>query len=268
MRILKLHYSAPMKLNMLQKEIMARGASRLFPVYLVNEFPKSGGTWLKYMLGDALDVPPWIKDKIVWQTCVLQGHWINPRGKCKTVILYRDARDVMVSYYYHCFFINEFHNQPLVNLMRKHFKFEDYNDIRSNLLSFMKDIYYNPITPNFRWLDFVNAWWGQENIVTTRYEDLRSDTTKELQRIVFSLTGKNLQDLDAKRIADKFSIENMRKHQTMNSSTVANKQNAQISFIRKGSVGGWQDIFDDEALFWFEEIHGDALTRLGYRVKS
>jgi hypothetical protein len=257
---------APSKGAMIQKEFMAHVASRIDPVYLVNEFPKSGGTWLKHMLADSLGVPTWTKGSMSWRSCVLQGHWLKPRGRSRTVALFRDGRDVMVSFYHHAFFLNEFQNGSLVRKMRKQFHFDDYKDIRTNLLPFMRGIHETPISPHFRWIDFVDAWAGRDDVVITRYEDLRADAAAELDRIVFELTGEAPPPGRSAQIVDHYTMEQMRERKADLNPGVAGRQSAEVSFIRKGSVGGWSEAFTDEALEWFDAIHGDALRQLGYET--
>ena len=43
--------------NDLVRAGMVRLLSGVLPLYVVNEYPKSGGTWVGQMLGRALDVP-------------------------------------------------------------------------------------------------------------------------------------------------------------------------------------------------------------------
>ena len=255
---------SPRKGAMAQKELMAHVISRVVPVYLVNEFPKSGGTWLKHMLAESLNVPAWTKGRVSWGPCVLQGHWLAPRGSCRTVALFRDGRDVMVSFYYHCLFLNEFQNASLVRSMRDRFRFDDYDDIRSNLLPFMRGIHDNPMSPSFRWLDFVEAWIGRDGVVTTRYEDLRADAPGELDRIVTRLTGRCPPPGRSAGIAERHTMAAMRERKEELNPGVAGRQEAQISFIRKGAVGGWSDVFTEEALEWFDARHATTLERLGY----
>lgn len=266
MRSLRLSLRAPNKLAMLQKELMASAASRFYPVYTVNEFPKSGGTWVKHMLAECLGVPVWTKGKPVWQPCVLQGHWIKPRGKCRVVALLRDGRDVMVSLYFHSFFLNEFQNEPLVKASRERFRFADYKDVRGNLLAFMRGIDREPLSPHFRWADFTETWVDREGVMIARYEDLRANTAGELERIVTSLSGRRADPALFAAVAARYTMDEMRSRTAELNPGIIGRQRAEVSFIRKGSVGGWSDSFTDEALDWFENRHSKLLTRLGYQI--
>jgi hypothetical protein len=257
--------TAPAKQAVLQKEFVSRVQSRIKPVYVVNEYPKSGGTWLKMMLAEALELPAWTKGKPVWAPCVMQGHWGSSKGGCRMICLFRDGRDVMVSYYYHSFFRNELGNAPLVKLMRKRFNFNELEDIKGNLLPFMKGMFDDPISPNFSWLDFVNRWASRPDVLICRYEDLRLDTAGTLCRLFESLTGENGLDRGrAQNIADSYTMQNMRKRKAELNPGMKGQENAEISFIRKGSVGGWSEHFTDESLEWFEQRMGDSLDLLGY----
>lgn len=250
----------------LQKELVASVGSRLWPVYLVNEYPKSGGTWLKFMLAEALGLPAWTRGRPAWRSSVMQAHWLRPKGRCRVVVLFRDGRDVMVSFYYHCFFRNEFLNESLVRTMRERFDFTDFEDIRSNLPAFMKGILEEPITPGFTWRDFVRRWADDRDSVKCRYEDLRLDTAAELTRLVRELVGAELGRAEAERIAARYSMENMRARAALLNPGITGRQVAELSFLRKGKAGNWSESFTDEALAWFEAEHAAELGRLGYRL--
>lgn len=255
---------APSKLASLQKELVARVGSFVYPIYLVNEYPKSGGTWLKHMIAASCDVPVWSKGEVKWGSCVIQGHWNKPRGACRTVALFRDGRDVMVSFYYHCFFLNEFQNRPLVEIMRKRFKFSDYEDIGHNLLPFMVGMQESPISPSFNWASFVRKWWHRTDVVTTRYEDLRQNTAQELQRVMTELTGKQFELCFLESVVNELTMEKMRERKSELNPKVLGRQRAEKSFIRKGKVRGWEEVMSREAVEWFNDANGEELRLIGY----
>lgn len=88
MRIPLASIRAPRKGAMVQQEFVAHLALCMCPGYLVNEFRKSGGTWLKHMLADSLGVPVWAKGRMSWRSYALQGHWLKPFGRCRTSALF------------------------------------------------------------------------------------------------------------------------------------------------------------------------------------
>lgn len=219
---------------------LVRGFSGIAPYYIVNEFPKSGGTWLAQMLADALDLPFRRNAPIRLERSVTHGHFLNRFGLRNVVVLWRDPRDVLVSYYYHCYFINENFNSPLVKIMKNRLPFEDYNDINQNLPDFIRFLAKTPISPRFSWPEFVTTWsrWG----VQTSYEALRSDTVGELIRITRALSDKTLPENRAVQVAEMHSFANAKRKASQTESG-----DAEISFLREGSLGNWRQHFTRDA---------------------
>jgi hypothetical protein len=87
--------------------LMVHMLSGHLPLITVNEYPKSGGTWLAQMLSASLRLP-FPRNKLP-QICssIMHGHYLNPWGMDNVVVMWRDGRDIMVSWYYHCLFKNE-----------------------------------------------------------------------------------------------------------------------------------------------------------------
>lgn len=234
--------------------------SGLFPLYVVNEHPKSGGTWVAQMLGRALAVPFPRNRFPLFKSSMMHGHYLSPWGMKNVVVVWRDGRDVMVSWYHHCLFQNERGNTPLVDIVRKDLQFDDYENVRENLPQFIEYSFSRQRHPRFSWADFVRQWHGRSAVTYVRYEDLRQDTTRELQRIVLELTGIQLEYERAAEIAEEFSFSQQAGRQP----GVENKR----SFMRKGVVGDWHNHFGHEARKMFEELAGDELLLLGYERDS
>ncbi len=231
-------------------------SSRL-PLYIVNEFPKSGGSWFSQMLGCALGVPFPRNRLPSLRPSIMQGHYINPWGLNNVTIVWRDGRDVMVSWYYYSLFVHDLEeNAPLVKMVRKDLPFEDYDNIEENLPAFLEYAFTRPRHPRFSWSDFVRRWHGRKGVVHTSYEDLRRDTAGELQRVVIDLTAKRLEFDRATEIADEFSFARQ-------SGRNPGEENNR-SFLRKGVVEDWRNNFTQEACDVFDRYAGDELIRLGY----
>lgn len=260
---MKIPLHTPNRLAVAQKITLARAFSRL-PVYVVNEFPKSGSTWLKEMLAMGLDLPVWTRSNPQYRSCVMQAHWITPIGLKNVIGLWRDGRDVMVSFYYHSLFLNELSNKSIVDQTRAKLKFDDYEDIETNLPAFIDFQFNSPISPRFTWAEFVDVWWDRPGVRHVKYEDMRRDAAGEVQRLVKELTGKTLSDARAAEIEDACNMQNMQKR--IGDGERKQKDIAEISFVRKGSVGGWQEKFSDDAHAVFERHAGAALRKLGYET--
>ena len=246
----------PRKFEALIRLGMVHGLSGLLPLYIVNEYPKSGGTWVAQMLGCALGLPFPRNRTPKLEASIMQGHYLNSWGMNNVVLVWRDGRDVMISLYYHCLFYNDLYNAPLVHMVRKDLPLEDYEDVRKNLPAFIEYSFTRHRTLRFSWSDFVRSWHTHEDAVHVRYEDLHYDTAGELRRIVRELTGEQLDLGAAAAISEEFSFSK----QTGRERGEENKR----SFMRKGVVGDWRNHFSREAREVFDHYAGRELMQLGY----
>lgn len=246
----------------LRHKFLVRALSGVGFYTLVNEFPKSGGTWLAQMLADALDKPFRYGGRVELERSVTHGHFLRPLGLRNIVVLWRDPRDLLVSFYYHCYFVNEHHNAALVNLMKARCSFDDYADIRANLPTFIRFLSEDPVSPSFTWPEFAQVWAGRSGTVQTSYEALRADTPSELARVTEALTGATLPADLASDVAERHSF--MRAKQAAEQ---AISGHAELSFVREGALGGWRGHFtpDAEAAL-LEGGYAEAMRGLGYAV--
>ena len=226
------------------------------PLYVVNEFPKSGGTWLGQMLARALGIPFPRNRYPVLRPSIMHGHYLHPAGMRNVVVAWRDGRDVMVSWYHQCLFSHERKNDLQVERARRDLPFADYDDVRGNLPAFIEWSFTRPRAPRFSWSEFVRRWHPRRDVVHVRYERLREDTPGELARVVAALTGERLDPARAAAIADEFSFE----RQTGRRAGEEDKR----SFLRKGVVGDWRNYFTPEAREVFDAFAGTELVLLGY----
>jgi hypothetical protein len=243
------------KENELIRAGMVHLLSGTLPLYVVNEFPKSGGTWVGQMLGRALGVPFPRNSLPVLRPSIMHGHYLTPKGIKNAVIAWRDGRDVMVSWYHQQLILHEW-NERQVSRSRRELPLEDYTDVYENLPAFIEYAFTRPHSPRFSWTEFVRRWHGRKDATHVRYEDLRKDTAGELQRVILGLTGKRLSLEAATSIAEEFSFERQAGRQP-------GEENKR-SFLRKGVVGDWRSHFSPEARETFDRYAGDELILLGY----
>jgi hypothetical protein len=241
--------------NELLRTAMVHLLSGALPLYVVNEFPKSGGTWVGQMLGRALGVPFPRNRFPVLRPSIMHGHYLNPLGMKNVVVAWRDGRDVMVSWYHQQLISHEW-NERQVRRSRRELPLEDYEDVYENLPAFIEYAFTRPHSPRFSWAKFARRWHGRKDAVHVRYEDLRRDTAGELERIVLGLTGERLGPEEATAIAEEFSFERQAGRR-------AGEEN-RSSFLRKGVVGDWRNYFSPEARETFDRYAGEELILLGY----
>ena len=88
--------------NALLRLAVLRGATRPFADNaIVNEYPKSGGTWMSQMLAEALGLPFPRNRLPMMRSCLMQCHVLNPIGMRRVTVVWRDGRDIAVSFYHH-----------------------------------------------------------------------------------------------------------------------------------------------------------------------
>lgn len=242
-RVAALHYKA-----------FVRGLSGIAPYYLVNEFPKCGGTWLAQMLAMALDLPFRRNQPIKLEKAIVHGHFCNPIGLRNVVVLWRDPRDMLVSFYFHCFFMRQHGNELFVDMMRERAGYADFEDVRANMPRFLELIYGNPVSPRFTWPEFATVWLERPGAQQVRYEDLRRNAPGELQRLVLALTGAELPESRAADAADAYIFAKAKAKAEAEKRAAGQDGSA---FVREGSVGGWRPYFSSEA--------NDILSSQGYR---
>ena len=223
---------------------------------LVNEFPKSGGTWLCRMLRDvtgrqfADNNIPMAIDGIIKQ------HSIRSYPADRRILVWRDPRDVMVSLYYHCFFVHQDYpfNAVAVERARNRYQFEDYDAVAENLECFAMDQFVRPLTPPFTINDFGETWVGETDAVHVRYEDLRANTSTVLEGIVA--------ELDLPVVTDPTSVAKAHSLAAHGSSSTAPQQR---TFVRRGKVGGFADEMSSDLALRIYDACGPWVTALGYK---
>lgn len=241
----------------LMRSVYRRGYIALnptvFPTLHVNEFPKSGGTWLCRMLSECLD---WRFDDNAYPLpgkAVIKHHRLNFTPK-PTVTVIRDPRDVAVSYYHHCRrpFSGDGFNRNSVALMEERI-FSKHDDEAGELHAFVEAMTTDPITPRFTWGDFYRRN-DLSTAIVVRYEDMRADTAASLTR-VFQELEMDVPQERIKVVAESHNIEKILEKR---------EDTGEAHFIRKGAVGGWRDVLDETSVTRIERDAGALLSAYGY----
>ncbi len=244
------------RVNTSVRYLMVHFLSNQLQLYIINEYPKSGGTWVGQMFGRAINVPFPRNRFPLFRESIMHGHYLSSWGMKNVVIVWRDGRDVMASWYHHCLFPHGYGNVRLVRETRKNLSFNDIDDVKKNLPEFIEYAFTRQRHPGYSWSDFVKAWHNRNDIVYVRYEDLQSNTAEELKRIVFERTRRQMSIDEANNIDEEFSFLRMAGRQPGKE-----KKN---SFLRKGIVGDWRNLFCQRAREIFDLYAGDCLIKLGY----
>ena len=227
---------------------------------VISEFPKSGGSWIVSMLGDALQIPcrdiymrsgfdlfdgkkhPWYQGANEFDfpvQCVIKSHERPNSGAINfdvtQVHLYRDGRDVVVSKY---FFDKDFCVKNGITS-----SFEDDFD------SFVEKTSYE-------WANYVLAWREQSGVCSIRYEHFLADPAKEVGALIFGIFGENPEASYLESVVARFTREKF--------SASLDAAFSHNTFVRKGVAGDWRNYFSEDNASVFKSIAGDALIALGY----
>ena len=242
-----------------ERYLVCRTLSKWLPLYIVSEYPKSGGTWLSQMLAAALEIPFPRNRRIRYTSCVVHGHYLYSNGLSHAICMIRDGRDVMVSLYFHSLFENERSSPHVVRRTRSALAFRDDEDLSKNLPKFIEYVFHRQRKSRspfqFTWPQFVRSWSGRD-VCFVRYEELIDDTLGVLQDTVKRIATRSINSDRLQAIVDEFSFAKQ-------ASRKPGDENRH-SFLRKGVVGDWQNYFSMEARKIFDELAGEELILLGY----
>jgi hypothetical protein len=162
----------------------------------------------------------------------------------RVVLLVRDPADVAVSQYY----------QWKFRMTERKKRINDYPTDEISIYDFVM----NPDSGLPKVIDFMNAWARDlgriRDLLVVRYEDMRSDTSDTLRRILefIGTPGKAEEIAEAVRFA---SIDNMRALEQKRTfwlsgsrMTARDRDNPNTYKVRKAKVGGYRDEFTAEQL--------------------
>jgi hypothetical protein len=247
------------KFDALQRLVMVNCLSGLLPLFIVTEYPKSGGTWIGQMIAAYLGLPFPRNRRPPLRPCLMHGHMLPAPFMRNVTVVFRDGRDVMVSWYFHLLFENE-HNVPaLVARTRRALAFSDVDDVRHNLPRFIEYIFdlerqsWSPF--HFTWPEFVRRWHERAAHAVT-YEAMVADPQAALTAHLRALTQADPDPARVAAIVEQYSFARQAQR--------AAGEERRSSFLRKGTPGDWRDKFTRESARLFEQLAGAELRLLGY----
>ncbi len=244
------------KADALVRWIMWRTLSGRLPLYLVTEYPKSGGTWFSQMLAECLGVPYPQNRMPGLGRCVMHGHHLYHPSFRNVFCVVRDGRDALCSAYFHVLFDHGL-NRLLVKKFRQSVPFRDYERVRENMPAFIEFMFTardrGPF--KFTWSEFVRSWVGK-GVEVVKYEDLLADAPATLGRAVRKVLGVEVNAERLQEVHRKYRFENVARRKPGQEDTG--------SFLRKGVAGDWREKFSREACQVFDRFAGEELILMGY----
>ncbi|HVI06798.1 MAG TPA: sulfotransferase domain-containing protein [Candidatus Binatia bacterium] len=226
----------------------------------VGSYPRSGSTWLRFMLLEILAgqasgfnntnemLPDVGKHEAGAEVLPGSGRLIKtheafrPEYK-KAIYLVRDPRDVALS---------EFAYQTALGFANDEFD--------SYLERFMR----TGVNPFCSWIDHVNSWLDaadrqRGDILHVNFEELKQNPVQQLSRIADFLRVPEVKARIPAAIENN-SLARMKEKEK----ATPQRASAKGRFIRSGSAGGWRATFTEGQAQLVQQYAGPVLARLGY----
>jgi hypothetical protein len=226
-------------------------------------YPRSGSTWLRFLLFDALVGEPSGFSNVNYAIPdvklrkhglplmpgggrLIKTHEVFHPEYRKAVYLVRDPRDVALS---------EYAYQTALGL------------VNSELDDYLQKFLTQGVNPFASWRAHIDSWMsaplGQGQLLIIRFEDLRADAFATLVQIVqfLALTP------DEARIRAAVANNTVEKMRAKEKET-PQRASARGRFIRSGSAGGWRGTLTPAQTQLFRQHAGDSLSRLGYSLDA
>ncbi len=208
-------------------------------------FPKSGRTWIRFMMR-GLNIP------LQFEHAGSKGTQpIDKSGyrKKRVILLIRDPRDTVVSYFHHC-------------------RTRTSTGYHGTISEFIR----TPGSGIERIVAFNKAWLLSEgqprDFTMMEYERLRSDVEPELRRLIAFASRRRVPDQHLREVIEKGSFDNLKKLEASGAVrrkygkalTPGNPEDQNSFKVRKGKVGGYKDELPPEDI----DFCNDVIESAGY----
>lgn len=236
-------------------------------------YPKSGNTWMRFLVGNLVypdnpvtlaDVEQRLGDVDLASDSKLRGiprprylksHQLFHPEYSQVIYIVRDPRDVAVSYYYHLLKAN---------------KLTPGFDVNSFVPNFIAEQLYLNFAP---WADHVTSWLAlgptRRKFLFLRYEDLLENTLREVFKVAAFLNiAPNKERLE--RAVELSTADRMRKleKEQWKQWGVTKRGRTDIPFIRAAKTNQWVEALSPESVAAIESAWGPVMQLLGYKLAN
>lgn len=230
-------------------------------------YPKSGTTWLGYLLAQALKPDPaerldlksfgkYVPDvnllytrrgSLAEHAALADPRFFLCHATCdpklpNVVYVLRDPRDVLLSYWHYQRFLKPGYDRSLAE--------------------FLLDEEHWPCD----WDQHVGSWLlppnRHPNLLVLRYEDLHADAAGAL-RAVLGFAGRSRTESQIAAAVEASRFDRMRAAEEQHG-VHGKAGDPRERFVRKGRIGSWQEEMGPAELRIVEDRYGDVMRKVGY----
>jgi Sulfotransferase domain len=238
---------------------------------LLASYPKSGNTWTRFLIANLVfpdqevgfgNLHQFVLDPDVStkrdfdrapQPRIVKTHGsFDPRYR-RVIYVVRDPRDVALSQYHY---------------LRKLRRIDDDFPMPEFIEKFLTgELKRFPGS----WGENAGSWLATRahhpGFLLLRYEDLLSDTPRELARVA-AFAGLPATQETLARAVNRSSADKMRENEKKQGerSTLIKGSRSDISFVRSAKSGGWRSGLPEPLVARIEATWGDIMTCLGYEL--
>ncbi|XP_070689996.1 sulfotransferase family 5A, member 1 [Pempheris klunzingeri] len=240
---------------------------------LIVSYPKSGTTWMQEIVtlisskGDphlSQTVPNWARAPWLEQhysAAVLEASTITPRvitthlphhllgpalqgSKAKVIYVSRNPKDVLVSFY---------HFHKMANFFPEPGSFQEF-----------LNCFLEGTVPFGSWFDHVKGWTGQtatmNNLLHVTYEEMSLDLNGAIKRLGSFLECPLVEDM-VNSCVKYCSFSSMKDNKMVNYTLIPEEilDQSKGSFMRKGKVGDWKNMFTEEQNQNFKSVYNSKM---------
>lgn len=235
----------------------------------VASYPRSGSTWLRFLLFEALtrqdagfdDVNRIIPDVGMHQGAsrllpnggrLIKTHESYRPEYKRALYLVRDVRDVVLS---------------------EHAYQKAHGWIDCGLDEYIRLFLAGRVNGYGAWQEHVRGWLespltSSGDLLLVRFQELRKDTLPQLQRIMDFLGVK----VDSETLANAIRNNNVQRMRAKEEKTpqidARRMGDEEKRFVRKGAVGGWRETLTPNQVAQLERATAGILSRLGYECEA
>ncbi len=246
-RLIKQYFRwLPAQLGLINKGAFLLQINNILPddIFIVS-YPKSGNTWLRYIIAYALkgtkhtlsfdELENVVSDVYTSKDIIdaksktrfIKSHDAWFQYYPKTVYVFRDYRDVLVSYYEYKLALNEYCGS-----------FSDF--IKSNEVTEPFGSWIEHVT---RALEFKKN--NPNSIIMVKYEDLLSNFENSVE-LLLSYCG--IQEFDLGKLKSVTGFSTLRQNENLKPGEF--KKRSGKNFFREGVAQNWEEYFKPEDLDW------------------